>query len=341
MNNNKNITSDKEILAYNEYQEFIKKNNNIDKLYDVIRLLDWKQEEFFDNLINYINKNITKPRYALVFDEIIETIILNNDKNIYMSLYKQKINPDELLTNLNNYLTYFRPDIKYTNRNLSKIRTILSTYREYYNILSGKENYNRINTYTTKNILDFIESPYSLERFFMFRKVSSTEFMKYYANPLKKENKEVYNKLEENILLKKELKKATIQNDILVILNLIKELGNNFTSIDLFKNTLFSPKELIKAADKFLSSEDLKLFRNYVNRYTFASFRANILGNARVKAFIDSSFSLTIDEELIETTKEEREMVINDLKEYCIPVTSITIIDDYKRLRKSKTLIKA
>ena len=66
-----------------------------------------------------------------------------------------------------------------------------------------------------------------------------------------------------------------------------------------------------------------------------------ILGEIRVKKFIETRFSITIDNELIETTKEEREMVINDLKEFCIPIASETIIDDYKRLRKSKSLIKA
>ena len=338
MNNNQNITSDKERLAYQEYQEYIKKNpRNIDKLYDVIKLLDWKQDEFFENLINYINKNIIKPRYALLFDEIIETITLNNDKNIYMSLYKQKINPNELLTNFNNYLTYFRPDLKYTNHKLSKIREVLNNYNEYYNILTKKSNnYN----YTTNSIREFIDSPYSLERFLLSRKVSSTEFMNYYANPLKKENKEIYNKLEETIILKKELKKATIQNDVLLILKLIKELGNNFTSIDLFKNTIFSPKELVKAADKFLAFDDLKLFRSYINCYSSVSFLTSILGNVRVKAFIDSNFSLTIDGELVNISKEEKEMIINDLKESCIPIASVTIIDDYKRLRKSKSLIK-
>ena len=35
-----------------------------------------------------------------------------------------------------------------------------------------------------------------------------------------------------------------------------------------------------------------------------------------------------------------REIVINDLKEYCIPITYITFIDDYGKLRKSKTLIR-
>ena len=189
--------------------------------------------------------------------------------------------------------------------------------------------------------MDLLDSPYSIERFFLPRRISTTEFIKTYANPLKKNNPELYNRLQETIKAKNEIKTRTIQNDVLVILNLIKELGNDFNSIDLFKNTMFCPKELKKVADEILDKEDLKLFRSKVNYYGTADFMTTILGEVRIKSFIETKFSITIDNELIETTKEEREMIINDLKEFCIPVASETIIDDYKRLRKSKSLIKA
>ena len=342
MSNNEIITTDKEIVAYHEYITYLKENpNNIEGLYDVIDTLGWPQQEFFDSLINYINKNIVKPRYALAFDEILETIICNNDKNIYMSLRKQGISPDELHLNLGKYLTYFRPDINYTNRYLPKILEILRNYTDYLKLIVEKDRTLKEKTaYTANHIMDFLNSPYSLERFFMPRKISSTEFIRRYANPLKHNNPELYNKLEENIMIKKEVKKATIKNDVLLILNLIKELGADFTCIDLFKNTLFSPKELVKAADGFLNPEDLRLFRTRINRYGSGDFMGSILGELRIKNFINSQFAITINGELYETSEQEREIVINDLKDYCIPVTSETIMDDFKKLKKEKHLIK-
>ncbi len=342
MSNNKITTTEKEVVAYHEYLTYLKEHNNIDELGDVINKLGWSQQEFFDCLLNYINKNITKPLYAIAFDEIIETILSNNDKNIYMSLRRQGITPDLLHINLSNYLTIFRPDIKYTNKYLNKIREILRTYTDYLKAIAERNRIVQEHTaFTTNHIKDFLNSPYSIERFFLPRRISSTEFIRKYASPLQKYNPELYNKLQETIVTKNEIKNATIQNDVLLILKLIKELGNDFNSIDLFKNTMFSPKELKKAADEFLNKDDLKLFRSKINYYGTSAFMTTIIGEVRVKSFIETRFSITIDKELIETTKEEREMVIKDLKEFCIPISSETIIDDYKRLRKSKTLIKA
>ena len=66
----------------------------------------------------------------------------------------------------------------------------------------------------------------------------------------------------------------------------------------------------------------------------------SILGELRIKNFINSQFAITINGELYETSEQEREIVINDLKDYCIPVTSETIMDDFKKLKKEKHLIK-
>ena len=131
MNNTKVNTAEKEIVAYQAYLTYVKEHNNIDELGDVIFKLGWSQQEFFDCLLSYINKNITKPLYARALDEIIETIMTNNDKNIYMSLRRQGITPDLLHINFSNYLTVFRPDIKYTNHYLNKIREILRTYNGF------------------------------------------------------------------------------------------------------------------------------------------------------------------------------------------------------------------
>ena len=121
-----------EIIAYNEYMNYLANNYNdpygIDKIIDKLGT-DYRR--FFDNLISYIDKNIKKPKYVLVFERILEAIIYDTNLDVNKYLYNNGITPEELQTNLNKFLNYFRPDMKYTNENLPRLHAILQKYTEY------------------------------------------------------------------------------------------------------------------------------------------------------------------------------------------------------------------
>ncbi len=330
-----------EIIAYNEYMNYLANNSKdpygIDK---IIEKLGTDYRRFFDNLISYIDKNITKPKYVFIFERIIETIAYNHSLDINKYLYNQGITPQELQINFNKFLTYFRPDIKYTNENLSKLYTILYKYSEYYDKIKQREQIFITNSSISKQlILEFIDSPYSLERFILSKGITSTEF-KNLLGFAKKHDIENYQKFKYIMDRKNEIKNATIQNDILKILSLIQELGINFTSIDLFKETLYGPRELVKAADAYLTGEDLKLFRLQVNKYKDFTFTTTILPSLAIKGFIKNTFNFTIDGKLVTTTEEERQMIIEDLSNHYIPITSRTFMEAYKKYYREKDKIK-
>ena len=326
-----------EIIAYNEYMNYLANNYNdpygIDKIIDKLGT-DYRR--FFDNLISYIDKNIKKPKYVLIFERILEAIIYDTNLDVNKYLYNNGITPEELQTNLNKFLNYFRPDMKYTNENLPRLHAILQKYTEYSRKI--KETNALIETkdaISKRIILEFINSPYSLERFILPKRLTSADFNKI-LDFTRQHDKVNYQLFQDSMNRKEEIKNATIESDILTILTLIKELKDDFTSIDLFKATLYGPRELVKAADNYLTGEDLKLFRSQVNKYRIYTFTTTILTDSATEGLIKTKLNLTINNELVETTEEERQTIVDDLNSHSIPITSKTFFDAYNKYYQDK-----
>ena len=332
MNSKSVINNDDEIKAYNLYKKYL--TNGVNSPFgidDVIRTFGDDYRIFFSNLIRYINRNIVRPNYALLFDKLIDIIIFNNNMDINAFLDSEGLTFEQLQSSLEDYLTFFRPDIKYTNEYLPQLHAVLQRYRDYRNKINEKEKAlldkkNHVN----KLLMEFISIPYSLERFLLVKRIKTVEFRKY-LDFAKQHMPEIYKVFEKNMLSKEETKNNNIQTEVFNILNLIKELGDDFTGIDLFKNTIYGPRELIKVADSILNKDDIKLFRKEVNKYNMPIFIASIISNSTTSELINTPLVFAIDGVAIETEQDKREMIVEDLKNNYIPITSGLFMDDYKK----------
>ena len=226
--------------------------------------------------------------------------------------------------------------MKYTNENLPRLHAILQKYTEYSRKIKETNALMETKDAISKRIiLEFINSPYSLERFILPKRLTSADFNKI-LDFTRQHDKVNYQLFQDSMNRKEEIKNATIESDILTILTLIKELKEDFTSVDLFKSTLYGPRELVKAADNYLTGEDLKLFRSQVNKYRIYTFTTTILTDSATEGLIKTKLNLTINNELVETTEEERQSIVDDLNNHSIPITSKTFFDAYNKYYQDK-----
>ena len=341
MNNINNMNSKNEMKAYLEYASFLKNKANYQfGIDEAIRRSGLSSDVFFGSLVNYINKNVVKGRYETIFDQIISIITFNSSVDINEFLYNEGVTYQELQSNLDHYLTYFRPDIKYSSTYLAKLNNVINKYREYsLNIDKKKKLLKEKGLIVQELLTEFINTPYSLERFLFFKRIKTVDFSKY-VKFAKEYNQELYLEYQKSLTLKENVKSSNIEKNILDILALMKELGDDFTGIDLFKNTIYGPKELIKCADNFLNLEDLKLFRSHVNKYNASIFLCSILANSGISELINSKLLVKTNEDTIETSESDRKMIVEDLKNNYIPVTSKLFLDDLKKHYQSRVKIK-
>ena len=225
---------------------------------------------------------------------------------------------------LNEYLTYYKIEyiLRYSNKILNTYKDIIKKYINYFK----KQIETQENTKYEETIIEFINSKYTLERFCINKGLKLNDFnsnrngifIKVMSN-----NKELYAKFLYCLELKNKDRDLNIANDIKKIMESIYILGKEFSLIDLFLLTNYGIRELINAADKILNIEDLKVFRKYIDIcYRNFAIYGNFMNTQRINFLISSPYKFTLDNVLIETTTEDRENVINFLKNKEIPINS-------------------
>ena len=319
-------------LIYNDYLQMLKIND------DALIWLELESSKYKTNtsvilriLNHYINNELVKPDFALIFEKIKEL------ESPYEYLYFNNITPAYLKEHLEEYLIYFKPEYKLclNNKILNYYKEIIKKYIIYY-----KKQLDRTQENEYKNIIkEFIKSKYSLERFCIIKGLTLNDFSpKRNGKFIKvmKNDKDLYTKFLCNIEDKEKLKTLNIQTDVINILNAIKELGNDFTIINLFLMTPYAPTELTKVADNLLGIEDLKLFRKYMSIcYREFAIHGIFMNNERINLLIKTPYTITIDGNLIETT-EERHDAIEFLQVNEIPVNSYIFDIALKRYYRNK-----
>ncbi len=321
-------------LIYDDYLQMLKIND------DALIWLDLESFKYKTNtsiilkvLNHYINNELVKPDFALIFEKIKEL------PNPCEYLYFNNITPAFLKEHLEEYLIYFKPEYKLclNSKILNNYKEIIRKYIIYYkkqlNITQENEYKNLIN--------EFIKSKYSLERFCIIKGLTLNDFNSKKNGifiKIMKKDKDLYTKFLYNIDAKEKLKNLNIQTDILNILKAIKELGNDFTIINLFLMTPYAPLELTKVADNILNKEDLILFRKYMNIcYRDFAIHGNFMNKERINLLIKIPYTITIDGNTIETKEEERRDAIEFLQVNEIPINSYIFDIALKRYYKNKS----
>lgn len=318
------------------YDLHIKSNGNLNIIKEALENLKITESVFIRCACEYINKNITKPEYVLVFENLLK-LKTKDEVNKYLSSISFSLK--YLQNNLMAYYFYFRPDIYFYRNDLKeKLNKMLNCHKVYLKLLDEPplDIVNKSSLeYATIIIKNFIKSQTTLERYCFQNNITLQSFktflqkIKYTDNQAsEKEISNLYIEYEKNILLKEEIKERDLKNEVLKILNQIKESGK----LSLFEFSLctkYGIKELIKQADmlreneNIISLDELKLLRSVLN---------NLLNVKRYQTFQiknfynnNDKFSFSINNELMELDTNTRKMIINFLMSNEVPITFDTI----------------
>lgn len=358
------IEEKKDIFDYNFealekicYDLYIKCNGNLNLIKDELVNIKITENVFIISLQNYINKNISKPEYALIFDKLL-TLKTKEEVIKYLNSMNDKYNLKYLQSNLPAYYFYFRPDIHFYKNDLKeKLHSMLNIYQVYLKTIDEPP-LNLVDRssleYASSFIKNFINSQTTLERY-LFQNNLTYQYFKPFINRIKytvdengqKHLSQLYIEYQQNILLKDEIKKRDIKFEVLEILEKIKENGNNFTIFDYAMSTKYGLKELVKEADylyeveHLFSFQELKLLRIVLNKFLtikrFKNFQLNSFYNETEK------FIISIDEKLIEIDSDTKKNIINFLKLNEIPISIDTIKDTFiylSQIENNKSLKK-
>ncbi len=285
-------------------------------------------------LKHYIENELEKPEFVTIFEKIDEL------ENPYEYLYFNNITPAYLKEHLEEYLIYYRPEYKLRSDNklMNNYRGIIAKYAKYYQSQTNI----KMETEYKKIILEFINSNYSLERFCIFKGLSLNDF-NYKRNGIyikaMKNDPELYSRYLS--YLEEKNKKEIIQGEVKKVLEAIYTLGNDFSIIDLFLITNYGVLELIKESDNILANDDLKIFRKYMDScYREYTLYGNFTDNNKINMLITTPYSIFIDNNLVETSEEDRYQAINFLITNKIPINQKTFETVLKRFYKDKKIRK-
>lgn len=338
MQNKEILRKKRQELVYLEYIKLINSKENILVGIEVIlEKVKMSLSKFIQTLMDYIKENSKDDDYSLVFDTLLE---IDNPEDY---LKQNHIPGDFLRENLNNYLLYKRPDILFTNKKLLHTLERLVKYNEkLWQESLTKEKFKEESLPKIKDFVnEFLSLPYSIERFASVKKISKHFFNLnegFYIRQLAIYEPALYKKLTENITLREQTKFENISNDITKILNLIAIKKENFDSLDFYQATLYGPIETMEVADKILDSDNLKIFHVYINKYRSTNHTTKFCDCNIKNELLKNKFSFSLDDNLIETTLEDRTSIINYLDENFIPVNSTTFLDACKRFYKQELI---
>lgn len=324
------------------YSLYINAEGSPEKMREIAKTHNLTLNLFVKYISSYINENIKKTNYAIVFDNL--SLFNENDKTHIINYLKNTNLPITYLeSNLIPYLINYKPEafVYKCDKTLLSLSKKIHYYREY--LMHNKDNKtNKIN-YTQEDlekainlITRFISSNYSKERFCIHEGISFQIF-KNNVNIIEKDyknnNSNLYEIYLKSLKVKEKYYQDNIENVVYDILNKIKNLGNNFCSIDLFKDNFFGTNEIIKKADEILSLEDIKLFRRYVSNYK----KIIILNERSIEKLINDKITIFINNEEIEVENNVKLELCTYLHENNIPITLDSFRNSYLRYYQNKT----
>ena len=313
-------------LVYNEYLKLIESGELLLEIEVVLEKLKMNLTKFVSILMQYLKQHETNDDYTFIF----ETLLNCEDPKAY--LRENNIPADLLSSNLNNYLYYKRPDILFGNKILLRTLNSLIEYNNKLNKVREEEKNNK------ENFLPFIES---IVKDFLKQK----NWQWYYFNPksglyirkLSLYNKELYQEFLTDYTIREENKETTITNDIYNILSTIKEQGF-IDAIDFYQTTIYSSFEILEVANKILDVDDNKLIRKYLNRLGNSFITNNRNNNLKIE-LLREKYTFNLDGTLIETSKDERLIILDFLEKENIPISSVAVFQDACRKYYKNELI--
>ena len=306
----------------NAYQTYLLSYGNKNILNDYAKTLDIELETFLMLMLKYINEHKSRSAYAIIFDRLC----LLHDSDLIINFLNEIDYPfKELRNNLQEYILLYRPDMLFNEVLKNELQRKLNIYQKYLNNQKTVNIYKTSTSYHMQIIQSFMESNYSLKRFCFQNNISVLTF-KNYITRIKTIDPIFYQELMENIKLKEEIQKETIKDDVYTILNKIKELGNNFSIIDFLTLTNYSFDEIIQLGDLILDPSDTRLLRIHVSNFKNVKNFRNYSEKDIQNIFTDK-LVINIDGNLIKMSFEDKENIINYLKEHDIPISSTSYRD--------------
>lgn len=306
-------------LENKAYSLYLTTNGNMTLIAKASKSLNLDINTFLNLVTYYINNNKSKSDYALLFNKLEQC---NTYQEIIDTIQKTNLSLDYLKLNFANYINLYRPNMLVLIEQYNHLYNALKVYENY---LSKKnKSFSKINDEYYKQALQaFIKSNYTLEKFLFMYRSRKTEFNTY-IDRVKTIDPALYLEFMETNKYRENVKNFFIQKDIFKLLNKIKELGNDFNSIDYFTLTNFGIDEVIQVADKILIQvEDLKLFRKAISKFK----RIKVYNETGIKQLYKQRFIYFINNNSIEASIEDKETVISYLNDYGIPISNITFDD--------------
>ena len=296
-------------------------DGNINNLKEYAEKLNISIETFLQLVTNYIIKNKNNPGYIQILDKLLK--LPEERSNLFLK--HCNFNIEHMENRFIKYILEYRPILLLDENKKALLRSRLYEYKKFvlnqeekkHNPLVPDLNENQLNL-----AISFISSKYSLERFCLLNRISM-EIIKKLESPLRAHHKKLYHDYLRKLKTIDELKEETINNDVLKLLELVKSLDNNFTTIDYFRNTIFGIKEILKAADGILNPDDNKTLRKKISIIK----EVKAFSEKSIEGIFSEKTILKINDELINISAEVKLQVIEFLQENEIPISNITLKD--------------
>lgn len=331
---------DKEDRIYLEnlcYRHFKESNDNLSEMKKRASFLGINIKYFLIFCTGYVERNINKPEYVKLLDTLS---LVKTDKEVVTFFERTKADYKYLQDNLLSYFIYYRPH-KYYETDKSKyfqLRDKIKTYENYiYRRLDPIRAKKKIDFEYARNMVNmFINSRYSLVRFCFNNNILVSTF-KSYVQKIKLEDEVLYNDYLQTLANKEYIKEQTITNDVMSLIDKIKENPDDFSYIDFCQITNYDPLELVPVADNILNIEDMRLFRVKVRVLR----NVKVLTSNQERRLVEMNYTLNVDGNLIEADEETKCKVLADLHDKDIPVCVESFHDGlvrYYRNKKNKNI---
>ena len=317
-------------FCYLCYSLYIRANRNEETIKKYADTLGLNFENFILIVSSYIEKSISLPDYVKIFNNLNQ---LETDEETFSYLNSLNLPITFFQHNLYNYFICYRPDLYYLN---TKTRDELSQKIRRYEIYLYKiDRPTSLSDFNDKDqakvlIQAFINSKYSKYRFCTNNNITMRIFNRFVAM-IQKSDPDLYNKYVIASQEKEKRKELELNNSVLELLDKIKS-PEGISIIDFFLLTDYDVKELVVEADEKLNFEDAKLFRTNIS--PFRTIKP--LGTIQTTNILNTKFTIKVNYELIEVSKEDMITVIIFLKENNIPICNETLHDGLKKLYQNE-----
>ena len=314
--------------------------------------LNMTEDEFYTKISKEKSNQNGNYRVTDTFFKVFESISDTEDYKKVLTIIKENAeylesNKNKLANQLNNYINVYRTTEKNLKTELTEKLQILKA--------EEKTEKGKPDTKTIKKaqdyILEYLESDYDKQEFCQEKNISTETFNKY-LEIIKNENTPIYNIYIEKAFENNQKKEQELIQKIPEIIELLKENKNEFNLIDYYlmtnipltrleeickteiKNSHLQQRDYIKYLNPFISKNkqikecserDIKIM--LTNETNIVDFQTDENGN-----YIPGTGR--------ELSLEEKEQLLNFLKENNIPITkrifSLAIINYNKYLNQNK-----